>query len=80
MYIYIFSSSRFGLLPLSMTSSRRTNLATHGADITRPLVGCLSMWCVQYSDAAAGMFFKKKRKPLSLYKTNLSLCKPLKSL
>uniref|UniRef100_A0A673IP78 Conserved oligomeric Golgi complex subunit 1 n=1 Tax=Sinocyclocheilus rhinocerous TaxID=307959 RepID=A0A673IP78_9TELE len=32
------SQIRFGLLPLSMTNSRKTNLATLGADITRPLV------------------------------------------
>uniref|UniRef100_A0A8C2BLM5 Conserved oligomeric Golgi complex subunit 1 n=1 Tax=Cyprinus carpio TaxID=7962 RepID=A0A8C2BLM5_CYPCA len=35
------SQIRFGLLPLSMTNSRKTNSATHGADITRPLVGCI---------------------------------------
>uniref|UniRef100_A0A672Q4Y8 Conserved oligomeric Golgi complex subunit 1 n=1 Tax=Sinocyclocheilus grahami TaxID=75366 RepID=A0A672Q4Y8_SINGR len=53
------SQIRFGLLPLSMTNSRKTNLATLGADITRPLVGCLSIWCVQYSDTSAGMLKKK---------------------
>ncbi|XP_043089852.1 conserved oligomeric Golgi complex subunit 1 isoform X2 [Puntigrus tetrazona] len=31
------SQIRFGLLPQSMTNSRKTNSATHGADITRPL-------------------------------------------
>ncbi|XP_059413233.1 conserved oligomeric Golgi complex subunit 1-like isoform X2 [Carassius carassius] len=31
------SQIRFGLLPLSMTNSRKNNLATHGADLTRPL-------------------------------------------
>ncbi|XP_051571204.1 conserved oligomeric Golgi complex subunit 1-like isoform X2 [Myxocyprinus asiaticus] len=32
------SQIRFGLLPLSMTNSRKAKSATHGADITRPLV------------------------------------------
>ncbi|XP_056609563.1 conserved oligomeric Golgi complex subunit 1 [Triplophysa dalaica] len=32
------SQIRFGLLPLSMTTSRKAKSATHGADITRPLV------------------------------------------
>ncbi|XP_051995960.1 conserved oligomeric Golgi complex subunit 1 isoform X1 [Xyrauchen texanus] len=32
------SQIRFGLLPLSMTNSRKAKTATHGADITRPLV------------------------------------------
>uniref|UniRef100_A0A673II39 Conserved oligomeric Golgi complex subunit 1 n=1 Tax=Sinocyclocheilus rhinocerous TaxID=307959 RepID=A0A673II39_9TELE len=68
------SQIRFGLLPLSMTNSRKTNLATLGADITRPLVGCLSIWCVQYSDTSAGMF-KKKSKQLSHCNS-----KPLKPL
>ncbi|KAI7803914.1 conserved oligomeric Golgi complex subunit 1 isoform X2 [Triplophysa rosa] len=32
------SQIRFGLLPLSMTNSRKAKSSTHGADITRPLV------------------------------------------
>ncbi|KAK7174617.1 hypothetical protein R3I93_001734 [Phoxinus phoxinus] len=32
------SQIRFGLLPLSMTNSRKTNSATRGADVTRSLV------------------------------------------
>ncbi|XP_016297068.1 conserved oligomeric Golgi complex subunit 1-like isoform X2 [Sinocyclocheilus anshuiensis] len=50
------SQIRFGLLPLSMTNSRKTNLATHGADITRPLVAPSSASAPQDSFRPGNLF------------------------
>uniref|UniRef100_A0A9J8C4H6 Conserved oligomeric Golgi complex subunit 1 n=1 Tax=Cyprinus carpio carpio TaxID=630221 RepID=A0A9J8C4H6_CYPCA len=50
------SQIRFGLLPLSMTNSRKTNSATHGADITRPLVAPSSASAPQDSFRPGNLF------------------------
>uniref|UniRef100_A0A672Q4U9 Conserved oligomeric Golgi complex subunit 1 n=1 Tax=Sinocyclocheilus grahami TaxID=75366 RepID=A0A672Q4U9_SINGR len=50
------SQIRFGLLPLSMTNSRKTNLATLGADITRPLVAPSSASAPQDSFRPGNLF------------------------
>ncbi|RXN31502.1 conserved oligomeric Golgi complex subunit 1-like protein [Labeo rohita] len=50
------SQIRFGLLPLSMTNSRKTNSATHGADITRPLVAPSSASTPQDSFRPGNLF------------------------
>uniref|UniRef100_A0A9J7X7A4 Conserved oligomeric Golgi complex subunit 1 n=2 Tax=Cyprinus carpio TaxID=7962 RepID=A0A9J7X7A4_CYPCA len=48
--------NRFGLLPLSMTNSRKTNSATHGADIARPLVAPSSASAPQDSFRPGNLF------------------------
>uniref|UniRef100_A0A9J8AH92 Conserved oligomeric Golgi complex subunit 1 n=2 Tax=Cyprinus carpio TaxID=7962 RepID=A0A9J8AH92_CYPCA len=50
------SQIRFGLLPLSMTNSRKTNSATHGADIARPLVAPSSASAPQDSFRPGNLF------------------------
>lgn len=50
------SQIRFGLLPQSMTNSRKTNSATHGADITRPLLAPSSTSAPQDSFQPGNLF------------------------
>ncbi|XP_026109600.1 conserved oligomeric Golgi complex subunit 1-like isoform X1 [Carassius auratus] len=50
------SQIRFGLLPLSMTNSRKNNSATHGADLTRPLVAPSSASAPQDSFRPGNLF------------------------